>query len=112
MNEVTGPSSPKLYPEVRRRHTYRGPMLDQLPAQSVRDAIADAVGREDATLAWLDADARDRLLGIVLEADLLESHDPARRDERSRWIGGERAHDGVPGGALGPRPQEPPGRAP
>jgi len=102
------PELAELYPEVRHRHTYRGPMLDQLPAQSVRDAIADAVRGEDATLVWLDADARDRLLGIMLEADVLESHDPVRLDERSRWVGGERAHDGVPGSALGPRPQAAP----
>jgi len=31
-----------------------------------------------------------------------------RLDERSRWVGGERAHDGVPGSALGPRPQAAP----
>ena len=35
---------------------------------------------------WLDADATDRLLGIMLEADVLESHDPVRLDERSRWV--------------------------
>ena len=107
VNEVTCPSSPS---SIRRSvtGTYRGPMLDQLPAQSVQDAIADAVRGEDATLVWLDADARDRLLGIMLEADVLESHDPVRLDERSRWVGGERAHDGVPGSALGPRPQAAP----
>jgi hypothetical protein len=98
----------ELYPEIRRRHTFRGPMLDQLPAQPVLDAIADAVRREDATLVWLDSAARDRLLGIVLEADVLESHDPVRLGERSRWVGGERVHDGVPSSALGPHPLESP----
>ena len=30
---------------------------------------------------------------------MLESHDPVRLDGRSRWVEGERAHDGVPGSA-------------
>jgi len=94
----------ELYAEVRRRHTYRGPMSDLPVAEPVRQRIADAARREGGMLSWLSADQRERLLGVLLEADVLERRAPDRIEERSRWIGGERDRDGVPDTTLGPRP--------
>jgi hypothetical protein len=96
----------ELYPEVHRRHTYRGPMGDLPVPPELRDHLTAAVRAERADLVWLARDDVERLLGTVLEAAVLDESDESRRQERARWIGGERAHEGIPGRALGPRPAD------
>ena len=94
----------ELYPEVHRRRTYRGPMLELQIAPAVRTVIGAAARDEGAGLTWLNGGARDRLLGAVLEADLLDAYDDERHAERTRWIGGHRERDGVPEETIGPQP--------
>jgi hypothetical protein len=94
----------ELYREIRRRHTYRGPMTDRTVPPRTLDRLTDAVGAEHADLVWLDADGTERLLGTVLEAEVLDAADEERRQERRRWIGGDRADGGIPDRALGARP--------
>ncbi len=95
----------ELYPQVHRRHTYRGPMLELHVPPAVRGAVGAAVRHEGGELTWLTGASRERLLGVVLEAEVLDGYDEDRRDERARWIGGGgRRRDGVPAAALGPRP--------
>jgi len=94
----------ELYPEVHRRRTYRGPMLELQIAPAVRTVIGAAARDEGAGLTWLNGGARDRLLGAVLEADLLDAYDDERHAERVRWIGRHRERDGVPEETIGPQP--------
>ena len=96
-----------LYGELRRRHTYRGPMMENVVAQRVRERITGSVKGEGANLHWLDAGCRHGLRVILREADELDVHDEDRLTERAGWIGGRRSEDGVPDSALGPRPSQP-----
>ncbi len=95
-----------LYAEVHRRHTYRGPMTHLLVDDRLRAELHEAARSEGAALVWLDAGQVQQLLGLVVEAEVLDHADEARRTEFERWIGGERRYDGVPSDALGPRPDE------
>src|SRR4030095_10113405 len=56
-----------------------------------------------AELHWLTPDSLDRLMSLVVDADLRASVDGWRPAERRHWIGGSRENDGVPHSALGPR---------
>ncbi|WP_329478731.1 hypothetical protein OG555_39615 [Kribbella sp. NBC_01484] len=96
-----------LYGEISRRHTYRGPMLDQAIPPIVISALTDAAEIDGAELHWLDDDATRTLGQLLRQADDLDSHDEDRLLERGRWVGGERPHDGVPDAALGPVPTDP-----
>jgi nitroreductase len=96
-----------LYGELRRRHTYRGPMTAAEVSPKVREAIAAAARCEGAELRWLDAAGRDELGRIIRAADDLDLHDEDRLTERGRWVGGDRSAEGVPEAALGPLPAWP-----
>ena len=96
-----------LYGEISRRHTYRGPMLDHAIPPMVISALTGAAEIEGAELHWLDDDATRKLGQLLHQADDLDLHDEDRLRERSRWVGGERPHDGVPDTALGPMPTGP-----
>jgi nitroreductase len=96
-----------LYGELRRRRTYRGPLLTTEVSPMVLDQISAAAGAEGADLRWLDATARDKMRRILHEADELDLHDEDRLTERGRWVGGDRRHDGIPASALGPQPSQP-----
>jgi nitroreductase len=105
LEERTGRSElAGLYSEVHRRHTFRGPMTGMPIAAGVRDRLAEAAAADGAGLTWLDVGQTERLLGLVLEAEVLDTADEERLRERARWIGGDRGTDGVPRQALGPRP--------
>jgi hypothetical protein len=100
--QTPAPALSSLYGEMMRRHTYRGPMTDdELPAH-VRTWLDDAARSEGATLQWLDRPQGVLLGGILHESDQLDHADDDRVHERGRWIGGDRAHDGVPTSAVGP----------
>ncbi|MFI6832623.1 Acg family FMN-binding oxidoreductase [Kribbella sp. NPDC050241] len=101
------PELGRLYGELRRRHTYRGPMLDQVIAPRVLARLDDAAQAERATLRWLDPDETSRLGELLRRVDDTELHDEDRLHERLRWIGGDRPSDGVQESALGPLPTRP-----
>jgi nitroreductase len=98
------PPLAELYAGLHRRHTYRGRMLSLAIPPPVRPLLVAAARVEGCRWTWLGADDRERLLGVLIEADLLE-RDEHRRAERTAWIGGDRPHDGVPDSALGARPR-------
>ncbi|TCC44879.1 nitroreductase [Kribbella pittospori] len=102
----TTPAPPlaRLYGELRRRHTYRGPMLDQIIAARVLERLDEAARAERAILHWLDAGEASRLGELLRRVDDTELHDEDRLHERLRWIGGDRSGDGIPESALGPVP--------
>jgi len=93
-----------LYGELRRRHTYRGPLTSTEVSPLVLEQLNAAARAEGAELRWLDRSARNELEHILHAADDLDLHDEDRLTERGRWVGGDRTHDGVPQAALGPMP--------
>lgn len=98
-----------LYGELRRRHTYRGPLLAMDIPQQVLSLISTAARIEGSDLFWLEPSSTRELIQILREADELDLHDEDRLTERGRWIGGDRSEDGVPERALD---RSPPGRQP
>ncbi|TCN31144.1 nitroreductase family protein [Kribbella orskensis] len=101
------PGLSALYGEITRRHTYRGPMVEQAIPPIVVGALTGAAEAEGAVLHWLDEDAKRQLAQVLREADDLDLHDEDRLHERAEWIGGKRPDDGVPDTALGPVPTRP-----
>lgn len=96
-----------LYGELRRRHTFRGPMLATKVPTRTLDVVANAARAEGSDLHWLSKPAAAKLAAILRTADHLDLHEEDRLAERERWIGGDRIADGVPGAALGPLPTKP-----
>ncbi|MEV0804056.1 hypothetical protein AB0I34_40635 [Kribbella sp. NPDC050281] len=101
------PELATLYREIGRRHTYRGPMRDLPIPPMVISRLSRAATAEGAELHRLDEDSIRQLARTLRQADDLDLHDEDRLHERSRWIGGERADDGIPSTALGPLPTGP-----
>ena len=96
-----------LFGEISRRHTYRGPLLDQAIPLTVISALTGAAEVESAELHWLNEHTTRKLGQLLRRADDLDLHDEDRLHERGRWIGGKRQYDGIPGPALGPAPTGP-----
>ena len=92
-----------LYGQIERRHTERTPARDADIPPSTRDELQRVAFAEGAELHWLTPDSLDRLMSLVVDADLRASVDRWRTAERRHWIGGSRENDGVPHSALGPR---------
>jgi nitroreductase len=105
--QTTIPPLGSLYGELRRRHTYPGPMMTAELPPRVRDLVTEAARAEGADLHWLDAGERDKVGRILHEADELDGLDEDHLTERGRWIGGDRTSEGVPEAVLGPLPAKP-----
>jgi nitroreductase len=101
------PPLSSLYGELRRRHTYRGPMTTAELSPRVLDQVTEAARAEGADLHWLDADQRVKLSRILHEANELDALDEDHLPERGRSIGGDRTGDGIPEALLGPLPAGP-----
>jgi hypothetical protein len=93
----------ELAAQIPRRHTDRNPSDATPLAENVRVALTRAAYAEGAELTWLAENEIGSVLQMVLDTDLREIGDWHRRAERARWVGGERATEGVPSSALGPR---------
>jgi nitroreductase len=102
---VAGLSS--LYGELRRRYTYRGPMLGRPISDTMLDRLTAAARAERADLRWLDDGQRAGLDSIIRAADDRDVHEEDRLHERLQWIGGDRTTEGVPDSVLGPQPTRP-----
>jgi nitroreductase len=109
LGELQAPIPPlgNLYAELRRRHSYRGPMMTAELSPRVLDRVTEAARAEGADLHWLDTDKRAKLSRILHEADELDGLDEDHLAERGRWIGGDRTSDGIPEALLGPLPARP-----
>ncbi|TWD81757.1 nitroreductase family protein [Kribbella amoyensis] len=103
-HQPAAPTLARLYGELPRRRTYRGPMLDLQVPPRLLTVLADSVQAEGAQLQWIDRAQRSLLGGILHEADDLELHSEDHLHERLRWVGGDRAAEGIPEPALGPLP--------
>ena len=102
--QVPIPEFSRLYGELRRRHTYRGPMLAHEVSPRVLDLLDGAVHAERAGLHRLESGQLSALGDILRAADDLDLHAEDRLHERLHWIGGDRTGDGIPENSLGPLP--------
>jgi nitroreductase len=93
-----------LYGEVRRRHTYRGALLDHAVSPKVLRRLDEAAQVEGARLHWLDPAEVSELSELLRHTDADDLHDEDRLHERQRWIGGDRSHEGIHENTLGPLP--------
>ncbi|MGW1344442.1 Acg family FMN-binding oxidoreductase [Kribbella sp. NPDC002412] len=93
-----------LAPYVIHRRSNRGPFsAERLPAQ-LRAELGLSARVEGAELQWIDKPGRRWWLRLATnDAMAADDEDQARTAERRRWVGGDRAADGVPSSALGPR---------
>lgn len=98
-----------LFPYVSRRRTNRHPFADRwIPDRALRE-LGRAARAENALLQVVrDPDDVRRLLNLAAEGATDEMYQFGRLQERARWVGGERADDGIPATALGPLPVENP----
>ncbi|TCC24815.1 Acg family FMN-binding oxidoreductase [Kribbella speibonae] len=101
------PELGSLYGELRRRHTYRGPLLSHPIAPKILHRLDDAADAERAHLHWLDPATSARLHRLLERTDTEELRDEDRIHERRRWIGSDRSDDGVQESALGSLPDLP-----
>ncbi|MDR6975957.1 hypothetical protein J2X68_002645 [Streptomyces sp. 3330] len=97
-----------LYPAIRRRHTSRRPFTDEAIPQAIKDALSAAALLEGVRLLFPDAWHVHTLLDLVHDAEGRDALDAAASEELRRWtrVGAEeseKANDGVPEYAFGPR---------
>jgi hypothetical protein len=102
--ETPVPGLSRLYGELNRRHTYRGPLLDHAVASKVLQRLDEAARAERAQLNWLGRTELTRLGAILRRTDDEDLHDEDRLHERQYWVGGDRSGDGIQESALGPLP--------
>jgi len=104
---VPAPSLGRLYGELDRRHTYRGPLLDHAVASKVLRQLEEAARTEGAQLHWLGRTELIQLRTLLRRADAEDLQDEDRLHERQQWVGAGRAVDGIPQSALGALPTAP-----
>jgi nitroreductase len=93
-----------LAPYLMQRRTNREPFSDTRVPDQVRVELDLSARIEGAVLQWLDRPPRQWWLRMATsDAMAADDEDRGRTAERRRWVGGDRADDGVPSSALGPR---------
>lgn len=100
---VASPWERELCAAIPRRHTNREPYASTPLPPAIRAELAEGAKSQGAILHFLDDDetARVRHLAADAERELLDI--PAYRAELARWVSKDRAGDGIPIEALGPR---------
>jgi hypothetical protein len=97
----------RFYNALFARRTNRRPFQDRHPPRWVLTSLTDAARIEGAVLnVFDDPDEVTRVVDLLRDADMVDRTDPARIDERARWIGEQRSDSqaGIPSDSLGPRP--------
>ncbi|MGW1344412.1 Acg family FMN-binding oxidoreductase [Kribbella sp. NPDC002412] len=106
--ELGGPRSHRLEllaPYLIHRRTNRRPFTGQRVPAQVRAELGLSARVEGAELRWLDRpDGGWWLRMATNDVVATDDQDEAKTTERRRWVGGDRDVDGVPSGALGPKP--------
>ncbi|MEU4294762.1 hypothetical protein AB0E63_41620 [Kribbella sp. NPDC026596] len=93
-----------LAPYLSQRRTNREPFSDVRVPDQVRAELGLSARVEGAVLQWLDRPPMQWWLRMATtDAMTADEEDRGRTAERRRWVGGDRADDGVPSSALGPR---------
>ncbi len=98
-----------LFPYLWRRRTNRSPFESRrVPDCVLRDLEATARVERGVLEVVSDAERVRRLLGLAAQGTVSELLELAKLEERARWVGGCRRHDGIPTSALGPVPVDGP----
>ena len=93
-----------LAPYLSERRTNREPFSDVRVPDQIRAELGLSARVEGAVLQWLDRPPMQWWLRMATtDAMTADEEDRGRTAERRRWVGGDRADDGVPSSALGPR---------
>jgi nitroreductase len=78
----------RLYAELDRRRTVRGPFSDDPVPVPLQVRLTNLARQEGAVLAWAVRDRpRRRLAALVLDAERAQQSDPDFRAEVDRWVG-------------------------
>src|SRR4029453_13925403 len=85
-----------LYEQIERRHTERTPARAAHLPLWTRIELQRAAFAEGTELHWLGSESLDRIMSLVVDADLRASVDRRGTAERRHWICGAREHGGVP----------------
>jgi nitroreductase len=86
----------RLYDELDRRRTVRGPFTDDPVSVPVQVTLTEVVRQEGAALHWVVRDgARRALAALVDAAEREQQSDPDFRAELARWVGIAAAVRGV-----------------
>ena len=94
----------RLYAEVDRRRTVRGPFTDDAVPVRLQVTLTELVRHEGAALHWVVRDgARRGLAALVLAAEPEQQSDPDFRAELARWVGAAATGSGagIPPASLG-----------
>jgi nitroreductase len=95
----------RLAPAIWLRRTNRQPYSDQHVPAELRRLLNLTARLEGADLQWLDSDTQLEWVHLATaDAGGEDDQSLVRTEERRFWVGGDRAADGVPASALGPRP--------
>ncbi|MGY4769678.1 Acg family FMN-binding oxidoreductase [Kribbella sp. CWNU-51] len=107
MVELDAPLSAEmagLAPYLMQRRTNREPFSDVRVPDQVRADLGLSARVEGAVLQWIDRPPMQWWLRMATtDAMTADDQDRGRTAERRRWVGSDRADDGVPSSALGPR---------
>jgi hypothetical protein len=99
----------RFYDTLPARRTNRRPFQDRPLPRPVVSALSDAAQIEGAALhVFDDPEEVARIVGLLNDADMVERTEPARVEERARWVGDARVEReaGIPSESLGPRPTQ------
>ncbi|WP_328519806.1 Acg family FMN-binding oxidoreductase [Kribbella sp. NBC_00359] len=93
-----------LAPYLSERRTNREPFSDVRVPDQIRAELGLSARVEGAVLQWIDRPPMQWWLRMATtDAMTADDQSRGRTAERRRWVGGDRADDGVPSSALGPR---------
>jgi hypothetical protein len=94
-----------LYPEIKKRHTYRrGFVAREIPGLVVAE-LADAARREHAAFIVIGKGDRPWLFDLIAMSDAILADTPGYADELRHWTNGRTSRlEGVPAAAYGTVP--------
>ena len=105
--ELGGPPNATLAglaPYLTQRRMNREPFTDERLPDQLRVELDLCARVEGAVLQWMVKPAQRWWVRMATnEAMVADDDSTARTAERRRWVGGDRAYDGVPSSALGSR---------
>jgi nitroreductase len=107
----TDPRTAMLARAIERRRTNRRPFSDRPLPEWLQTALVESARAEGATLVFVDEIGRYDVLTLADAAESVQRSDSRYLAELAAWTGTNPAsgrRDGVPSGALGPRPDRSP----
>ena len=91
----------KLFMAIKKRRTYRGPFLSNLP--QIGDNIIDAAEKEGAKLLiFKHPDDKEKLADLTIAGESMLSTDSWVRTQREQWTNAK-TNEGIPSFAMAPQ---------